>query len=616
MDPNHATPRETLRKAIDTEIESLQGSIRVLKYRRNELAPISSLPTEVIEAIFSLLPVPDTWPPSTLGGKPDRLAWLRIAHVCRHWREIALNQPLLWSHVDFTSVSSAGAVEILARAKTVPLHLEAKVPFGRWDDSRFRIFRKELRAHASHIRHLDLSFEPTQLSKTLNRLILPAPTLEYLFISCQANQNGIMDSQARVSIPDTLFDGFAPRLSSLELRNCGIKWTSPLLRGLEHLHIHIPYQKPSLSVWLDALDEMPQLKTLTLDSASPVSPSASLPSNIERTVTLPSLTLFRIDSDVSECGLALAHLILPALITLCVKAESDFEDASDLLEILPYLTRHTHELHHTQPLQSVFVRSKQRCVEILAWTATDIDLYAKLSDMGVKLSNKIATPYTMHSLQVEISGDWPPVTRTEVFDMLRPALPLDGIVTLAVERSTRLDEHFWLRHAPQWPLVQCMQLGSRAASVFREMLMDDHEGRESQLFPLLTKLVLFDTSFSAPRTYQLRDALTNRGEQGLPLKTLDLRRCIATRRAIEVLIETVTEVLGPDESLEETPQKRTRWDFTRNGLFVAHDSSGAEDHGDDSTDSGNDDELWVHEETDDDSNAWEGDFMWSLMDEA
>lgn len=59
------------------------------------------------------------------GKKVDCLEWLRMAHICRQWREIALNQPLFWSYFDFTTVSPAGAAEILARAKSVPLHLEA-----------------------------------------------------------------------------------------------------------------------------------------------------------------------------------------------------------------------------------------------------------------------------------------------------------------------------------------------------------------------------------------------------------------------------------------------------------------------------------------------------------
>ena len=205
---SQANPREYLQQTIDVEIKSLEGIIRTLKHRRNALAPISSLPTEVIEVIFSFLHVPGTSSPSTLDGKPDHLAWLRVAHVCHQWREIAVNRPHFWSHIDFNAVSSAGATEILARAKTVPLHLEAKIPSGSWDDGRFIALRKELKNHVSHIRHLDISAEHLQLNETLNGLTSPAPTLEYLSLSRQAYPDGGVDT--RQSLPDTLFGGSTP----------------------------------------------------------------------------------------------------------------------------------------------------------------------------------------------------------------------------------------------------------------------------------------------------------------------------------------------------------------------------------------------------------------------
>jgi hypothetical protein len=122
MDPS---PLEHLQHA---EIKSLEGPLRALRYPQNELVPISSLPTELIDAIFSLLRVPGTSSPSTLGGKLDHLAWLRVAHVCHNWREVALNQPLFWSHVDFTTVSSAGAAEILAGRKLRPYIWRPRFP--------------------------------------------------------------------------------------------------------------------------------------------------------------------------------------------------------------------------------------------------------------------------------------------------------------------------------------------------------------------------------------------------------------------------------------------------------------------------------------------------------
>jgi hypothetical protein len=605
MDPSQATPRETLRKAIDSKIESLEGSIRALRRRRNELAPISSLPTEIIEAIFSLLHIPGTLPPFTLYGRRDHLAWLRVAHVCHHWREVALNQPLFWSYVDFSTISSAGAAEILARAKKVPLHLEAKTFIDRWDNARFDTFRKQLQAHVSHIRHLDLCVEPTQFMRTLESLTSPAPTLESLRLFCKASQ-AILDQiiDSLVSIPDTLFGGTTPKLSCLELYSCAINWKSPLLRGLEHLGIYTSYERPSLSNWLDALDEMPQLKTLTLAQASPISPfNAPLPSTIKRTVTIPSLTLFDITSGMMDCGLALAHLVLPALTTLCVKGQTRCPNGSDVLEVLPYVTRHTPRLHHTKPLQCLSVHGNAFGSEIVAWSSPSIDTYAELPVMDVQFFDKITTLNTTHAVKVAIHEGWNAVTRTEIIDTITAALPLDGIVMLAVDKRPRLDKQFWFRHGPQWPLLQCMLLGGPAASAFREMLLEDNEGCESPLFPLLTKLVLFRSRLSGRRTLRLCDALMNRVEQGVPLEILDLRTCFATRRVVELLSEIVTEVLGPENFLEETGWVRTGWDSPARGLFAEKDSS-EEDYYEDDTDSGNGDEVWDDGEPEDDSNAW------------
>ena len=72
---SQANPREYLQQTIDVEIKSLEGIIRTLKHRRNALAPISSLPTEVIEVIFSFLHVPGTSSPSVKTISRPEVGW-------------------------------------------------------------------------------------------------------------------------------------------------------------------------------------------------------------------------------------------------------------------------------------------------------------------------------------------------------------------------------------------------------------------------------------------------------------------------------------------------------------------------------------------------------------
>ena len=65
---------------------------------------------------------------------------------------------------------------------------------------------------------------------------------------------------------------------------------------------------------------MPQLKTLSLYVATPRAPR--VPHEVERSVTLPFLRHLIFSASARNCGLALAHLNLPALTCLYVAAKS------------------------------------------------------------------------------------------------------------------------------------------------------------------------------------------------------------------------------------------------------------------------------------------------------
>ena len=122
------------------------------------------------------------------------------------------------------------------------------------------------------------------------------------------------------------------------------------------------------------------------------------------------------------------------------------------------------------------------------------------------------------------------------------AFPLDSLVTLTALNFTRFDEPVWRRHAPRWPLLQCVRLGPPAAHGFRELLLNDNGGREGPLLPSLTKLVLVNTGLSKRRTLRICDALMQRVEQGVPFESLDLRTCIGTTDAVRLLREIVVDV--------------------------------------------------------------------------
>ena len=585
MDTCQANSREYLQQAIDAEIESLEKSIRSLKHRRNALAPISSLPTEVISTIFSLLRAPvasSPLKPPTPSEKPDRLPWIRLSHVCHNWREIALNQPLFWNHLHFSNFGPAGAGEMLARAKMVPLHLEANVP-EHWDNSQFSTFQKELHMHASHICRLDIVADLCRFSKVVEGLVSPAPILEILSLVCGGFPSRAMSSG--VGIPDTLFDGTIPRLSCLKLQRCNISWGSPFLKGLRCLEIRFPSARarPSLSEWLDTLDEMPQLQMLVLHEASPIALPTPLPS-IKRTITLPSLSILDFSASARDCGLALAHLILPALSRLCLAARSDLQDGGDVQEMLPYLSRHASVFQRSQ---SMIIRGDRMCTDMLAWA-------------DVRSPKPTDFLYDIPSSPLAFSfmdQNWPPQTRAAVFDAAMAALPLENLLSLTAQNCmNHFEKQVWLHHAPRWPLLQCVCLSRSAVRAFMEMVLEDFGGRERPLLPSLITLVLVDAQLSARRTLCLCDALMTRVEQGVPLETLDLHTCLATSRAVDLLNEIVVDVLGPMQALQQKAKILSVWNDEGRGLFVRDISSnsGMEDDDDDDplADTGSDDDIY------------------------
>jgi hypothetical protein len=602
MDLRQVNSLKHLQQAINTDLKSLKESA-LARLCHNSLSPVSSLPPEVFTAIFSLLCLPGA---SSQGGRPDRhLARLHVSHVCHQWREIALNHPLLWSHVDFTTLSSAAAAEILVRAKSVPLYLDASIFGRRWDNIRFSAFQRELQACVPYIHHLRTSAEPTQLRSTLEGLVSPAPILEYLSLSSHSTRRNKRSIVERVSIPDTLFDGFTPRLSCLELRNCGISWNSPLLKGLKYLEILTPsaHARPKLTVWLDALDEMPQLKTLTLHSTtSPIAPP--FPADVKRTVSLPSLTRLDILASPGDCALALAHLDLPALTCLCLTAISNLLSSSAVEKLLPYITRHSHGPQDAQPLQSVLIRTGDNHADILAWSVPNF--YAEVHNRPALLATTVPTRVALSFR----SNDWPLTdfvadNRIHTLCTVMAGLPLENLVTLAAhDLSSHHEGEFpmmrlWSLLSPKCIMLQRVGLGPLAAQGLIVMLLQDEGEHERPLFPLLRELTMIDFSLYPKTISALCKAFMQRVEQGVPLEMLDLRMCDPPlddhlEYWLRSLSEMAVKFLGPEGNPEAREQMRAMWETVARGPFRIidnEDNYSATDLDDD------DDDLMTREDT-------------------
>ena len=528
-----------LRQAIDDGIDSLEESTRALKSRQNELASISRLPPETLSAIFSSLSL-SAWCGETekysWNNKTGNIAWICVSHVCRRWRETALNYPRFWSHINLTKLTPVGMAEILARAKAVPLHMEADVT--KWSAEQIVAFGKQLETHISHTRHLSISggYLPTLLKK----LVFSAPILEFLSLSTKSPLYDSPDSPQAI-IPDNLFNHTTPSLTDLELESCDIIWMSPFLKGLRSLHILKPSKeaRPKLQDWLDALNEMPQLEELSLQSATPLAPpTGSLMSEPLRCATLPSLNRLYISDIPKEFALAITHLELPALTRLHVGVKSHVWNGEDVRLVIPCVAQTVCGMQDIEPLRSILFSGERKRAEVLAWTMPDADV--KVCNSTTVLSESISA-----RLMFTATGNWNDEVVNATYDALLALLPVSSVSTFSARNHTRLSKEFWLNQAPRLPLLERVRLVPTAVKAFRDMLAEDAPP-DGPRFPLLTKLSILYVTWNLAKTHHFRDMLLERVGQGVPLESLDLRVCeeVYPPRVNQIFAEIVVDVQG------------------------------------------------------------------------
>ena len=110
-------PLDEARSIIDQKIarleESVRESIRALKSRRNELSPISRLPTEILCNIFKF----------SLTDYPRPETWTNFNQVSQHWRSSALSAPELWTNIILSY--PRWTQEMLKRSKKAKLTLRS-----------------------------------------------------------------------------------------------------------------------------------------------------------------------------------------------------------------------------------------------------------------------------------------------------------------------------------------------------------------------------------------------------------------------------------------------------------------------------------------------------------
>ncbi|KAI0046757.1 hypothetical protein FA95DRAFT_1542131 [Auriscalpium vulgare] len=109
--------KEEVRKAYAVEDEAMSAARRAVRQERNSILPVARLPPEVLRTIFTVCSDIDH---PLIEGWDFHFGWLAVTHVCRRWRDIALEHSGLWADVLYP-LGPLWAAASLERAQTMPL---------------------------------------------------------------------------------------------------------------------------------------------------------------------------------------------------------------------------------------------------------------------------------------------------------------------------------------------------------------------------------------------------------------------------------------------------------------------------------------------------------------
>ncbi|KAF8433015.1 hypothetical protein L210DRAFT_3557338 [Boletus edulis BED1] len=311
----------TQARCLDEEIAKQIRLLCDLQTQRNSCSLISRFPTEILAAIF----VCSARDYHSTHYYPIEAApsWVNVSYVCRHWRNVALNCPTLWSYLFITS--PRWTEELLARSKQASLKLRADIdvyPNGTCRDDGGLPFVRRVMNHIERIQELHLNLPHSFKDHFLSS---PAPCLQNLKISVGYQNEPYQQFPA-------LFDGNTPALRTLELLCCPVPWHSFTLNGLTTLNLRsVPSQcRQNMVEFLATLSCVQDLRHLYLENA--LASTAGFLSSTEfrsfRKINLPRLSRLLIVAPLSAVIAFVACVNIPSKTEL--RLDCDFEDGVSL----------------------------------------------------------------------------------------------------------------------------------------------------------------------------------------------------------------------------------------------------------------------------------------------
>ncbi|KAG8686475.1 hypothetical protein FRC09_014109, partial [Ceratobasidium sp. 395] len=343
----HKTRREAepILLAIDAELAGLayeeeelgkaRVSLSVLRNTSSALAPVHSLPPEVLTRIFLMSRY-----------RSNGLAYGHtFAQVNAYWRAAAINLPALWTYIDITpaQLNYEYATLLLSRSSGLPIHLDisSEGMVDQWDGYPARPAWEEFLAIASQrVQTLNIfdSFRtPEILLYEVMILLLRHGSPGVLKTLCIKRPDG--DEYANLEgFPISQSDTFLRSITMLHLGDIRLPWTSTAYHNLIDLRLQfseVDVREISTSQLADILGASPGLTTLKLDYIT-INPSDDWDAeNVVRLAHLEVLCLLYLsyDSWVELVSvLSLSDCLGPLEVGICIQHYGDsFSEISHMV---------------------------------------------------------------------------------------------------------------------------------------------------------------------------------------------------------------------------------------------------------------------------------------------
>ena len=326
---------QDLRKQIDDDLgQSPQATSLFRRCNllalRNVLAPISSLPAELLSDIFRFNVDDDNFdhdsPATGTNGIAPTLK--TVTHVCSYWRQVALGSPCLWIEVlNFVDEHPGWTLATLRRSGGLPFELHADFKHRWCSDFRNPTTNVTLGLHfISRVHSLHLHATSPAFDRLVKAMKGGAPVLESLSLLYDDDVGTVCQ------LPQSIFDGCTPVLRRLTLQNCKVAWTAPIFQWLTHLHITYPSVgitvRPPMSGLYSVLQALPFLQKLGLRNVV----SAF---DAESTVSLNHLMYLEITGIAKDVSSFIHLLLFRQTVVLrvhCVRSSPD--DIATTLDVI------------------------------------------------------------------------------------------------------------------------------------------------------------------------------------------------------------------------------------------------------------------------------------------